>query len=105
MMVRRGRLLGAGVAVLLLAAMLSAWIIALAREERDREMHPLVVIARDSVMLRRGNGLTFPPRYETPVHRGVEARLLFERGGWLQIELSGGEVGWVPRDHVLADTP
>ncbi|HEY7428048.1 MAG TPA: hypothetical protein VH682_27690 [Gemmataceae bacterium] len=105
MMVRRGRLLATGLMVLLLAGMLSAWIIARAREEREREMYPLVVIARDGVVLRRGNGLAFPPRYETPVHRGVEARRLFERGDWVQIELSGGEVGWVPREAVLVDTP
>jgi tetratricopeptide (TPR) repeat protein len=104
-MVRRGRSLAAGLAILLLAGMLSAWIIALAWEERDQEMYPLVVLAKDDVELRRGNGPAFPRRYETRVHRGIEARLLFERGGWVQIELSGGEVGWVPRDYVLADTP
>jgi len=27
--------------------------------------------------------------------RGVEARLLYARGDWLQIELASGEVGWV----------
>jgi hypothetical protein len=57
------------------------------------------------VLLRRGDGLAFPPRYYTPINRGVEARRLFERGGWVQIELSGGEIGWVPRDSVLADAP
>jgi hypothetical protein len=36
-------------------------------------------------------------------NRGVEARLLFARGDWLQIELAGGEVGWVPRRLVLVD--
>jgi hypothetical protein len=62
-----------------------------------------VVIARDGVLLRRGNGVVFPPRYDTPVNRGVEGRLRFERGGWVQIELSGGEIGWVPRAAVLVD--
>jgi hypothetical protein len=55
------------------------------------------------VLLRRGNGVVFPPRYDTPVNRGVEGRLRFERGGWVQIELSGGEIGWVPRTAVLVD--
>ena len=29
--------------------------------------------------------------------------LLFARGDWVQIELVGGEVGWVPRGLVLVD--
>lgn len=102
-MVRRGRLLTAGLLALLLAGVLSGWLALRAHDRNEREIHPLVVIARDGVLLRRGNGATFPPRYDTPVNRGVEARLLFERGGWVQIELSGGEIGWVPRDTVLVD--
>jgi hypothetical protein len=76
-----------------------------ARREQYEARHPLVVIADDGVLLRRGNGLTYPPRYETPVNRGVEARLLFERGDWLKIELAGGESGWVPRRYALPDEP
>jgi uncharacterized protein YgiM (DUF1202 family) len=65
--------------------------------------HPLVVIAEDGVLLRRGNGLTYPPKYEAPVNRGVEARLLVARGDWLKVELAGGESGWVPRKYALLD--
>lgn len=102
-MVRRGRLLTVGLLALLLAGVLSGWLVLRAAEWRESEEHPLVVIARDGVLLRRGNGVAFPKRYDTPVNRGVEGRLLFERGGWVQIELSGGEIGWVPRDAVLVD--
>ncbi len=105
LMVRRGRLLAGGMVALLLAGLLSVWLLTLTREERDRDEHPLVVIARDGVRLRRGNGMVFPARYDTPIPRGVEARLRFERGGWVRIELSGGEIGWVPRDAVLVDSP
>jgi len=104
-MVRRGRLLTVGISALLLAGMLSGWLMLRAEERRDSVEHPLVVIARDGVLLRRGNGGAFPPRYDTPVNRGVEGRLLFERGGWVQIELSAGEIGWVPRQAVLVDAP
>lgn len=102
-MVRRGRLLTASFIALLLASVLSGWLMLRAYEQRDREAQPLVVIARDGMLLRRGNSMVFPSRYDTPVNRGVEGRLLFERGGWVQIELSGGEIGWVPRDAVLVD--
>jgi hypothetical protein len=31
----------------------------------------------------------------------MEARLLYRRGGWLQIELPAGAIGWVPQAAVL----
>ncbi|HTU23592.1 MAG TPA: tetratricopeptide repeat protein [Gemmataceae bacterium] len=104
-MVRRGGLLVGGALALLLAGILAGWLMIRAEEQREREAHPLVVIARDGVQLRRGNGEAFPTRYETPVNRGVEGRLRFERGGWVQIELSDGEIGWAPRAAVLVDAP
>jgi hypothetical protein len=103
LMVRRGRVLVIGLVALLLAGTATAWLIVRTREEQDQALHPLVVIARDCVLLRRGDGLTFPPRYDTPINRGVEGRRMFERGDWVQIELSGGEIGWVPREAVLVD--
>jgi hypothetical protein len=83
-------------------------IAALAAEEwRDADFtnRPVVVISDDGVLLRIGNGLSYPPRSEIPLNRGVEARLLYVRGDWLQIELSGGEIGWVPREYALVDDP
>jgi len=35
----------------------------------------------------------------------LTALRLFERGGWMQIELAGGEIGWVPSPSLLVDTP
>lgn len=71
-------------------------------QTRDREQ-PLVVIAEDGVLLRAGNGLSYSPRHETPLNRGVEARLLHRRGDWLQIELASGQVGWIPVAFALID--
>lgn len=102
-MVRRtGLLTSAGVLAVvallcLTAGSLEAWQI------RQEDQRPFVVIAQDGVQLLSGNGSRYPPRYETPLHRGAEARLRFERGRWVQIELSGGEIGWVPRTAVLVD--
>jgi tetratricopeptide (TPR) repeat protein len=73
------------------------------QNDREETQHPLVVIAENGVLLRTGNGLTYPPRFETPLNRGVEARLLFKRGNWMQIELAGGETGWVNGDYLLVD--
>jgi hypothetical protein len=104
-MLRRRLFLSVGLGLFAAAALVA---VALALEEaqlRAEDRHPLVVIAQDGVLLRKGNGEAYPRRYDTPVNRGVEARLLFARGDWVQIELSGGEAGWVPRAYVLIDTP
>jgi tetratricopeptide (TPR) repeat protein len=100
-MVRRRGWLLAGSAALALSAFGAAGSAWQAWQDHQEERFPLVVIAEDGVLLRKGNGYSYPPRSDTPLNRGVEARLLFERGPWLQIELSGGEVGWVPRGYVL----
>jgi hypothetical protein len=75
------------------------------RAERMEVEHPLVVISADQTFLHKGNHSLYPRAYETALNRGVEARLIQIRGGWLQIELSGGQVGWVPRERTLVDVP
>jgi tetratricopeptide (TPR) repeat protein len=70
---------------------------------RPRPDPPLVVVARDGVPLRKGNGESFPPWFDAPLNRGVEASLLYRRGDWLQIELAGGEVGWVHVRDAVTD--
>ncbi|HEX5269988.1 MAG TPA: SH3 domain-containing protein [Gemmataceae bacterium] len=102
-MVRRGKWLTAALASFAVAALLGLALGAGEARERDLDARPLAVVAQDGVLLRKGNGLAYPRRYETPLNRGVEARLLFERGDWVLIELSGGETGWVPRAYVLID--
>jgi hypothetical protein len=104
-MVRRGAWLTAGLGALAVAALLGVVLTAEETHEREQDAYPLAVIADDGVLLRKGNGMAYPRRYETPVNRGVEARLLFEKDKWVQIELSGGETGWVPRAYVLIDRP
>ena len=105
LMTRSRRLLVVGVAAALGAAGLTALVVAAVRSERDERDRPLAVVAEDGVLLRKGDGLAYPPRYETPLNKGVEARRLFERDGWVQLELSGGEVGWVPHEDVHIDEP
>ena len=96
---RRGQLLFAALVSAGLTACLVVSLTIQYQQNRQNLLHPVVVISDDGVLLRTGNGLVYPPRYETPLNRGVEARLLYERGQWLQIELSGGQAGWVPAEY------
>lgn len=99
----RGRLLVLAVMALAAAAGLGFLFLKLTQLERVQEAAPLVVIAQDDVVLRRGNSRRFPPRYDASVNRGVEARLLHHRGDWMQIELADGATGWIPRLAALVD--
>lgn len=100
---RSGRLVSFGIAAFLLAGLIGGALVWQENDDREEERHPLVVIAQDGVLLRRGNGEVYPRRSDVPLPRGVEARWRFERGDWVQIELGSGEVGWVPREYVLVD--
>jgi len=102
-MVRHPRLLPAAGVVFAAAVLLAGDLIVGQWQARREATHPLVVIARDNVVLRKVNGERYPPSYDTPLNRGVEGRRLFVRGDWLQIELAGGEAGWVPRALVLEE--
>jgi hypothetical protein len=92
--------------LLFLTAAAGAYAVVLHRGEEERERtHPVVIVARENEFLRRGNGHSYPPRYPAELARGVEGRLLHERGGWLLIELSEGETGWLHRESVLVVEP
>ena len=58
------------------------------RSESYESNYPLVVVSENGVLLRAGNSLAYPARYETPLNRGVEARLLFMRGNWAQVAVT-----------------
>jgi len=102
-MTRRPRLLYLGLGGLAAVAA-SALLLAIGSSYEGRiSAGPVVVVARDDVLLRRGNGEAYPVRFETPLNRGVEAKLLFRRRDWVQVELSGGQVGWLPVAAVLVE--
>jgi hypothetical protein len=114
-MTRPSGLAWAGVfATLLFAASLSALALTHLQTRWD-EQHPLVVVAGEKVYLHKGDGPAYS-RYNAATRQwidstvesdasvlpaGVEGRLLFERGGWLQVQLLSGEVGWIPLNAAL----
>ncbi|VTU02322.1 Uncharacterized protein OS=Candidatus Entotheonella sp. TSY1 GN=ETSY1_32175 PE=4 SV=1: SH3_4 [Gemmataceae bacterium] len=83
-----------------LAVLAGFWWHGDAERERANAL-PLVVLATDTT-LRKGNAATYPAVFEAKLPRGVEARVLAERGGWVQVRLAGGGVGWVPAASLVA---
>jgi len=104
LMVRRAFLLHLAAVAILLACLVGfRW--GIGQWQTEQESHPLVVV-KDAAPLRTGNGNAYPPHKGLPsVSRGMEGRLQFVRGDWLQVEFVGGDVGWLRRDRVLVDTP
>ena len=68
-----------------------------AGEYRERKLsQKLIVIRRgEPVVLREGNGLSYPAATEERLRSGTEATLLNRRGNWLQVRTQGGLVGWI----------
>jgi tetratricopeptide (TPR) repeat protein len=100
---RRRAYFVAGLTALPVAFILACLLLIAASQSARTAEFPLVVVAKGDVILRKGNGRSYPPRHDTPLNRGVEARLRYTRGDWIQIELAGGDVGWIPKADALID--
>src|SRR5262249_11864998 len=67
------------------------------QSQADLERQTPVVVLLDNTDFYRGNAASYPKHADVPfLPRGLEARQVHRRGGWLQIRLTTGEVGWVP---------
>lgn len=74
--------------------------------EYDRSVRPEAVVKRNGVILREGNGATYPAllRNNLPVilNAGVEVRILTERpNGWVKVRLDTGDMGWIPSETLV----
>lgn len=93
-----------GFVIFLACGLCLAWGTKQQQMEQTRT-HPLIVV-RETTPLRTGNGMSYPShRGLSSARRGMEGRLQFTRGDWLQVEFPGGALGWLPRERVLLDTP
>jgi tetratricopeptide (TPR) repeat protein len=54
------------------------------------------VVVRAEVVARKGNADSYDPAFTEPLKEGTELRVVERRGAWLQIQLAGGQTGWVP---------
>jgi Bacterial SH3 domain len=72
-------------------------------QARQHWSEPAAIILA-STDLRMGNSDEYPRRIEGRLPAGVEVKVLGERGGWLQVELAGGAIGWID-EGVVARVP
>lgn len=61
---------------------------------------PLLIVAHE-VHLRKGNSREYLARLEPRLPRGVEVRELSRRGGWIQVRLASGIIGWLPETDLM----
>lgn len=54
------------------------------------------VIVTESVVGRKGDGITYQPSFNEPLHEGTEFYLIEKRRDWFNIELSDGKRCWIP---------
>jgi len=71
------------------------------RRFATEQKNKLVIVLENGSSLYRGNGGEYPRRFSEPFPAGVELHVLAERGGWYQVQLAGGEVGWISRKQVV----
>ena len=55
------------------------------------------VIVAQQVTARKGDGDSYEPSFQEPLHAGTEFRLLQSRDEWYQVELSDGRQCWIPQ--------
>jgi hypothetical protein len=70
------------------------------RRQLREESLPILVLTRD-VTLRTGNAKAFPSRIDPALPLGAEVREVSRRGGWVQVQLASGAIGWVPEQAVM----
>ncbi len=58
---------------------------------------PGVITARE-VVARKGDGMSYEPSFNNPLHAGTEFELVAHRGAWLHAELADGRRCWLPGD-------
>jgi hypothetical protein len=90
----------ASAASLVLLAILAGFWWQDARRQASDAAKPLIIVSQ-SCDLKAGNGELWPDRLKWKLPPGAELRELARRGGWIQVELVSGTVGWIPEDAAI----
>jgi hypothetical protein len=97
----RGGLALSGGSLVLLAMLIGGWLEWEDARMRARWAEPAAVVSAPGTDLRTGNSGEYAKRIDGRLPAGVEVRVLNERGGWLQLELADGTVGWAPAGRLV----
>lgn len=77
--------------VLALAVTVVGWKVLADAKEEDKPFE----IVRTPVILREGNGESYPSVLDTPLPPGCEVNSIHTRGEWRHVRLSNGTTGWL----------
>ena len=58
------------------------------------------VILVNEVEARKGPGLVYAPAFTNPLNAGTEVVYLQQRGRWLEVSLSDGQIAWLPENSL-----
>lgn len=58
------------------------------------------VVVAEEFVARKGDGESYEPAFEEPLHAGTEWILVEERGAWVEIRLPDGRQCWVKRSAI-----
>ncbi|MGE3781097.1 MAG: hypothetical protein AB7F89_28165, partial [Pirellulaceae bacterium] len=59
------------------------------------ERRQLGVVAVGETLARKGNADSYEAAFTVPLAEGTEFLVQERRGGWIRLQLAGGEEGWV----------
>jgi hypothetical protein len=57
---------------------------------------PAGVLIENDVVVRKGDGRGFEPKFEEPLGEGVEFTLMEQRDEWYRVRLPNDQTGWIP---------
>ena len=63
------------------------------------------VVTADNVVVRKGNGEGFAPKFIAKISDGTEFDLLEQRGRWLCVQFNDGRTGWIDDDKATVIPP
>ena len=93
---RRGTVMKAAAAVLLIVSLAAAG--SVARQTTQGQAHGQGVVVADDVSVHVDAGENYDLQFKEALHQGVEFGLIKSRGDWHHVELPDGKSGWIRRD-------
>ena len=96
-MIWLGRSAPATVTAVVMGILLGCFLASIIFESSFEASRVCGVIVAPEVVARQGDGQTYSPSFERPLHAGTEFDLVEQRQGWMHIKLSDGSDGWIPQ--------